>query len=215
MLFRSLYGNTDEEIESSHAGVDFAAPMGTPILAVASGKVVFSGYGLLLGKGNTEDPYGIAVVIRHDFSYYGYSILTVYGHMDEVAVTEGQKVEEGQTIGYVGRTGITTGPHVHFEVRLFKDDVYHVQNPILWISPSIDHGVFVGAFLNKYGTFLNDRDVWITSLSTGEVWKMKTYYAQATSNDLFYSENIVLGDLDIGQYEITFLNNYLDRKSVV
>ena len=209
-----LYGNTDEVIEASHSGLDFAAPMGTPILAAASGKVVFAGYGLLLGKGNTEDPYGIAVVIRHDFSYYGYSILTVYGHMDEVAVTEGQKVEEGQTIGYVGNTGNTTGPHVHFEVRLFKDDVYHVENPVLWTSPSIDHGVFVGAFLNKYGTFLNDREVWITSLSTGEVWKMKTYYAQATSNDLYYSENIVLGDLDVGQYEITFLNNYLYNKFI-
>jgi len=209
-----LYGATDNITENSHSGLDFAAPMNTPIMATASGKVVFAGYGLLLGKGNTEDPYGIAVVIRHDFSYYGYSILTVYGHMDEVAVTEGQKVKEGQTIGYVGKTGNTTGPHVHFEVRLFKDDVYHVQNPVLWISPSIDHGVFVGAFLNKYGTFLNDRDVWITSLSTGEVWKTKTYYAQATSNDLYYSENIVLGDLDVGQYEITFLNNYLYQKYI-
>lgn len=207
-----LYGNTDEEIEASHSGSDFAAPINTPILAAASGKVVFAGYGLLLGKGNIEDPYGIAVVIRHDFSYYGYSILTVYGHMNEVAVMEGQKVEEGQTIGYVGRTGVTTGPHVHFEVRLFKDGIYYVQNPVLWISPSVDHGVFVGAFQNKYGTFLNDRDVWITSLSTGEVWKMKTYYAQTTSNDLYYSENMVLGDLDVGEYEITFLNNYVYNK---
>lgn len=207
-----LYGDTDDISEFSHSGLDFAAPIDTPIMAAASGKVVFAGYGLALGKGNTEDPYGIAVAIRHDFSYYGYSILTIYAHMNKTAVVEGQTVEQGQVIGYVGNTGNTTGPHVHFEVRLFKDDIYHVQNPFLWMSPSIDHGVFVGAFLNKYGTFLNDRDVWITSKATGYVWKMKTYYAQATSNDLFYSENLVLGDLDVGEYEITFLNNYVYNK---
>jgi murein DD-endopeptidase MepM/ murein hydrolase activator NlpD len=207
-----LYGNTDVVIESAHSGVDFAAPLDTPIMAGGSGKVVFAGYGLALGKGNVEDPYGIAVVIRHDFSYYGYTILTVYAHMNSTVVVEGQTVEQGQIIGYVGNTGNTTGPHVHYEVRLVKDDVYYVQNPVLWMSPSIDHGVFVGAFLNKYGTFLNNRDVWITSKTTGEVWKMKTYYAQATSNDPFYSENLVLGDLDVGEYEIMFLNNYIYNK---
>jgi len=207
-----LYGNTDDITEFSHSGLDFAAPVNTPIMAAASGKVVFAGYGLVLGKGNTEDPYGIAVAIRHDFSYYGYEILTIYAHMNETAVVEGQTVEQGQVIGYVGITGNTTGPHVHFEVRLFKDDVYHVQNPFLWMSPSIDHGVFVGEFLNKYGTYLNDREVWITSKSTGYIWKMRTYYAQATPNDLFYSENLILGDLDVGEYEITFLNNYVYNK---
>ncbi|UQN06060.1 peptidoglycan DD-metalloendopeptidase family protein [Deinococcus sp. QL22] len=85
-----------------HGGIDLAAPTGTPIYAAASGSVTQSGYGA----------YGLNV-----FTDNGNSTL-VYGHMSRTAVSAGQTVSRGQLIGYVGCSGICTGPHLHFEIRL-------------------------------------------------------------------------------------------------
>ena len=87
-----------------HAGVDFSAGTGTPILAAGNGTVVFAGW-----KGG----YGNTVVIDH-----GGATATLYGHQSRIAVANGQAVKRGQVIGYVGSTGFSTGPHLHFEVRV-------------------------------------------------------------------------------------------------
>ncbi len=87
-----------------HEGVDIAVAYGTPIHAAASGTVIVCGW---LGG------YGNLVVIDH-----GGGISTAYGHQSSIAVACGQQVSQGQTIGYVGSTGHSTGPHVHFEVRV-------------------------------------------------------------------------------------------------
>ena len=86
--------------------VDLAAPMGTPILAAASGEVT------LARAGGWNGGYGSYVVISH-----GNGSQTLYGHMSKVAVYDGQNVVKGQVIGYVGSSGSSTGPHVHFEIR--------------------------------------------------------------------------------------------------
>ncbi len=86
-----------------HAGIDFTAPMGKEIHATGNGVVSHSGIG--------PDGYGIKVVINH-----GYGYQTLYGHMMRVAVRPGQKIQRGDVIGYVGSTGKSTGPHVHYEV---------------------------------------------------------------------------------------------------
>lgn len=88
-----------------HAGVDIAAPAGTPILAAESGTVVSVKY-LTTG-------YGKHVVISH-----GSNIATLYGHMSSISVTPGQTISRGQQIGGVGTTGASTGNHLHFEVRV-------------------------------------------------------------------------------------------------
>lgn len=85
-----------------HEGVDIAAPRGTPIVAVAPGRVHSAGW-----MGN----YGKAVVIDHGS---GYS--TLYAHCDKLLVSKGQEVKTGQSIALLGNTGRSTGPHVHFEV---------------------------------------------------------------------------------------------------
>ncbi|MBW4606684.1 MAG: M23 family metallopeptidase [Hassallia sp. WJT32-NPBG1] len=94
-----------------HTGIDFGAAKGTPIYAVDAGQVVFAG-----DKGG----YGKATVIQHQGS-----LSTLYGHASQLYVQQGQQVVRGQIIAAVGSTGFSTGPHLHFEVRL--DDV--VQNP--------------------------------------------------------------------------------------
>ena len=84
----------------AHYGTDYAAPTGTPILAVGDGVVTKSSY----TKGN-----GKYVKIRHNSTYE-----TQYLHMSKRAVTAGERVRQGQVIGYVGSTGLATGPHVCF-----------------------------------------------------------------------------------------------------
>jgi murein DD-endopeptidase MepM/ murein hydrolase activator NlpD len=86
-----------------HAGIDFTAPMGREIHATGNGVVTEAGYD---GGG-----YGNKVVINH-----GYGYQTLYGHMVRVGVRPGQKVKRGDIIGYVGSTGKSTGPHVHYEI---------------------------------------------------------------------------------------------------
>lgn len=93
------------KVKKMHAGIDFAAPIGTPIYATADGtiedvNVRFSGYGKM-------------IVIDHGFGYK-----TRYAHMHDFAVRQGQKVKRGDLIGYVGNTGLSTAPHLHYEVLL-------------------------------------------------------------------------------------------------
>ncbi len=90
----------------AHKGVDYAAPRGTPIKATGSGKIVFRGR-----KGG----YGNTVVIQHGSNYS-----TLYAHMNNFARGEkiGDRVQQGQIIGYVGSTGLATGPHLHYEFRV-------------------------------------------------------------------------------------------------
>ena len=202
------YGYLESETENPHTGVDIDAPLHTPILAAADGKVVFTGYGLALGAGNKDDPYGMAVVIRHGFSFDNQAILTIYAHMEKITVSFGQYVKAGEQIGNVGVTGNTTGPHVHFEVLLEKNGFYTVQNPELWFAPPIDCGVLVGQFKDSAGNFLIKKDAWIKSESTGENWTISTYASNSVQNDSYYKENLVLSDLEAGKYKVTFYSNY-------
>ncbi len=90
----------------AHRGVDYAAPSGTPINAAGDGKVIFRG---------RKNGYGNAVIVQH-----GGNITTLYAHMSRIhnGSRVGRRVVQGQTIGYVGKTGLATAPHLHYEYRL-------------------------------------------------------------------------------------------------
>jgi murein DD-endopeptidase MepM/ murein hydrolase activator NlpD len=87
-----------------HDGIDIGAPMGATISAAASGTVIYAGW---------EGGYGNTIVIDHDGA-----VSTLYGHCSQIFVSNGQEVQRGQAIGAVGSTGRSTGPHLHFEVRV-------------------------------------------------------------------------------------------------
>jgi murein DD-endopeptidase MepM/ murein hydrolase activator NlpD len=85
-----------------HSGIDIDAPQGSKVLATADGVVVLAGW---------YGDYGKTVIIRHSSGY-----LTLYGHLSQIDVKEGQKVKAGDVVGRVGSTGRSTGPHLHYEV---------------------------------------------------------------------------------------------------
>lgn len=102
--------------EEFHGGIDIACPIGTPVYAVRSGQVKISGW---------VSGYGYCVMMNHPGD-----VMTVYGHLSTTQVSVGQMVETGQVIALSGNTGRTTGPHLHFEVRLSN----RTCNPLDWLK---------------------------------------------------------------------------------
>lgn len=96
-----------------HLGVDYAAPVGTPVRTVGDGTVAFAG---------TQNGYGKVVEIQHSNERR-----TLYAHLSQINVRQGQRVEQGERVGAVGMTGWTTGPHLHFEFRIKGEH----QDPML------------------------------------------------------------------------------------
>jgi murein DD-endopeptidase MepM/ murein hydrolase activator NlpD len=93
--------------KSTHSGIDISAPSGTPVLSAGPGEVLYAGW---------QRGFGQVIIIDH-----GRDISTVYAHLDAMYVKEGAAVKSGTRIGAVGKTGTTTGYHLHFEVRVKAD----------------------------------------------------------------------------------------------
>ena len=119
----SGYGMRDHPIlrrRARHNGVDLAAPRGTPVYATADGTVEMAQY---------YSSYGNYVQLAH-----GADMETRYAHLSSYTVSPGQQVRMGDLIGYVGSTGRSTGPHLHYEVRVGGDPV----NPIPYMVAQVD-----------------------------------------------------------------------------
>ena len=112
------FGNRNDPFTGQrdfHPGLDISAPLGTKVLAPADGTVIFTG---------PRGGYGNAITIDH-----GRGIITLYGHLDAFNVRAGQSVRRGSVLGFVGNTGRSTGPHLHYEVWFNGSN----QNPLLYI----------------------------------------------------------------------------------
>ena len=109
-----------------HAGIDISSTFGAPVRATADGTVEMA---------DRASGYGREIVIDH-----GYGVKTAYGHLSGFAVTEGQQVTRGQVIGYVGMSGRSTGPHVHYEVRVRNTPV----NPHKYLRETMQQVASVG-----------------------------------------------------------------------
>lgn len=111
-VLTSLYGPRGDRM---HKGIDLAAPMGTPVLSAADGRVTYADW---------AGTYGILVMIDH-----GDGVVTKYAHNSALRVRPGQTVRAGQHIADLGSTGRSTGPHVHFEVEIDGEAV----DPLLYL----------------------------------------------------------------------------------
>ncbi|MFH8703419.1 M23 family metallopeptidase [Streptomyces rubrogriseus] len=113
------FGSGGSRWAHRHTGQDFAVPVGTPVRSVGTGRVL---------KVSCGGAFGIQVVIEHAGGYY-----TQYAHLAAVAVDQGDRVDAGQWIGQSGSTGNSTGPHLHFEVRV-TPDMGSALDPVPWLS---------------------------------------------------------------------------------
>ncbi|MET7323058.1 M23 family metallopeptidase [Streptomyces sp. NPDC005549] len=113
------FGSGGSRWANRHTGQDFAVPVGTPVRSVGAGRVL---------KVSCGGAFGIQVVIEHAGGYY-----TQYAHLAAVAVDQGDRVEPGQWIGQSGSTGNSTGPHLHFEVRV-TPEMGSALDPVPWLS---------------------------------------------------------------------------------
>jgi murein DD-endopeptidase MepM/ murein hydrolase activator NlpD len=197
------YGGMFLDTDIVHTGIDIPNPRGTPVMAAAAGRVVWAGYGLFTGNNNPNDPYGLAVTIQHDFGHKGQRLFTIYAHLDRIDVVKGQRVDAGQHIGIVGNTGNTTGPHLHFEVRLQRNSFYATRNPELWLAPPQGWGVLVGRMMNTNGSLLMRQTLNVRSKATGQKWTVITYGLVTVNSDDHYQENLVLSDLPAGEYQLS------------
>ncbi|MEV6124243.1 peptidoglycan DD-metalloendopeptidase family protein [Streptomyces sp. NPDC052077] len=119
------FGSGGTRWADRHTGQDFAVPTGTPVRSVGRGRVVTVTCG---------GAFGIQIVLQHPEGYY-----TQYAHLSAVAVDQGDRVEPGQWIGQSGTTGNSTGPHLHFEVRV-TPQMGSALDPVPWLAR---HGVTV------------------------------------------------------------------------
>lgn len=106
-IYTSRFGNRKSPftgLVEFHEGLDIASRKGTPVNAVADGRVTFAG---------ERGSYGRMIVIDH-----GHGMITRYAHLDEILIENGKKVRRGERIAFMGNTGRSTGPHLHYEVRL-------------------------------------------------------------------------------------------------
>jgi murein DD-endopeptidase MepM/ murein hydrolase activator NlpD len=133
MRFHPLLGYT-----RLHRGVDYGAVYGSPIYAVTDGLVTFAG-----GAGG----YGRQVRLAH-----AGALGTSYSHMSRISVSPGQRVRQGQVIGYVGSTGLSTGPHLHFEV--YKNGMVINPSKVQFVSRSLLEGSELAAFRSKLRSLL-------------------------------------------------------------
>lgn len=186
-----------------HHGIDIPNPVGVEVKAAGDGTVVVASHGFV-NELETIGAYGNVIAIEHDFGYRGQAIYTLYAHLSTILAEVGDHVQTGEVIGLIGATGLVSGPHVHFEVRLGRNGYYYVRNPDLWVAPYAGTGVIAGRLLFPDGTAVRDADVAVIDPLSGQTVYTTTSYAGFGVNaDDNWKENFVIPDVPVGRYVVT------------
>jgi murein DD-endopeptidase MepM/ murein hydrolase activator NlpD len=223
------FGTTQGGTRDPHHGVEMLNPSGTPVLAAASGVVVVAGDDRQPTSPQGAWPitfygpysyfYGNLVVIQHEapraFPDLPQPVFTLYAHLSEISVSVGDQVQAGQQVGKVGMTGIATGSHLHFEVRLGENTYAASRNPELWLAPGTDAngnpmGALAASIIDSYGNTLELSDIVLEHLPNGpdqpddlEI-HLQTYQEKALVGMSPFFESFGAGDLPAGWYRINF-----------
>ncbi len=218
------FGTTQGGLRDPHHGVEFLNSLGTPVLATADGLVVVAGDDRRIFYGPYSYFYGNLVVLQHQLPGITETVYTLYGHLSEVSVREGEVVQSGQTIGKVGMTGVATGSHLHFEVRLGENSYSNSRNPELYLAPHLDDngqpgGALAGRILDPQGNPLRVESIVLEHLVTrdgpadGRIY-LETYAEKALIGRSPYDESFAAGDLQAGWYRISFVQNGMQERLV-
>ncbi len=199
------YGATMGGAFQQHQGVEFNEPDGTPVHAIADGTVVFAG---------PAEAGANTVAIRHEASWNGQSVFSVYYHNIRLDVRPGQRVRAGDVIALVGNTGRATNDHLHLEVHVAPtaDSARIVNaaerfppftvNPQLWIEPLPGNGVVAGRVLDAAGNAVAGARVYGLTLPypSETPFVFAETYQEHGHPDPAYGENFAVGDVPPGRY---------------
>jgi len=197
------YGTTGGGGFQVHHGIDIQNLLGTPILAVANGTVFYAGDDSEVMFGPSLNFYGNLVVIAHDRpAPDGRPLYTLYGHMNRVSVSTGQRVQVRDTLGQVGATGVALGSHLHLEVRIGDPyDYGSTYNPDLWIKPWRGYGTLAGRVFDRDGSRLYDLMITIQPVN-GPGRTTYSYSESGPNSDPYYGEHFTYADLPAGDYQV-------------
>ncbi|GAB4401768.1 MAG: hypothetical protein OHK0031_19730 [Anaerolineales bacterium] len=211
------YGSTQNGAREAHHGVEFYQPFGTPVLAAADGKVAFAGDDALTLLAWVTNFYGNVIVLQHQIA--GQTLFTLYAHLSKIEVQAGQQISVGQKIGEVGASGTAIGSHLHFEVRLGKNDYFSTRNPELWLNPLDGNGTLAGRILDSAGNALkgqiNFQRVEGGVLNPLSVGQAQTYVRERLNSDDLLGETFALGDLPAGEYRLSLVANGVVYEKIV
>lgn len=217
------FGSTGGGRYRIHHGVDIGNPVGTPVLATASGEVVHAGPDNPTLLGPYNDFYGNSVVIRLDrklnTSRGEQDVFVLYGHLVSVDVQESQWVGAGDYLGGVGMTGIAIGPHLHMEVRIGQNSYLHTVNPALWMRPAAYTGTVAVRLLSAAGrTWPGVQLSLYRYEENGVRWYrvIETYPEQESIGpDPSWGENGALSHIPVGTYLLSgFVNGEEVRQEI-
>jgi murein DD-endopeptidase MepM/ murein hydrolase activator NlpD len=205
------YGSTMGGNFQQHQGVEFNNPDGTPVMAIAGGKVVYAG---------PAEQGALTVAIRHDTTVAGPSgplrVFSVYYHNSKLKVKVGERVTPGEVISYVGNTGRATNDHLHLEVHTApQEDVKFIvdslekfppytTNPELWIEPLPNTGIVAGQVLDAAGKPVPQARIY--GLVKPEPVETPFSYAETYGDKAHphpvYNENFAVSDVPPGTYNL-------------
>jgi len=212
------YGSTRNGTLAIHHGVEFPNPYGTPVHAAAGGKVVYAGNDDKEIFGPYQNFYGKVVILQHDDIINGKGLYSLYGHLSEIDVNEGEMILAGDVLGQVGTSGVADGSHLHFEVRYEINDYRNTTNPVLWFTPLANltfgqSSTLAGFISDPYGNPIPDASITLEKLSgDGEVEKhyyFKSYAENGINSHPALNENFTMPDLPPGDYRLTFISGTL------
>jgi len=222
--FTYRFGSTQGGLREPHHGVEFLNSTGTPVLAAANGLVVVAGDDRKIFYGPYSYFYGNLVVLQHDLPGITQPVYTLYAHLSKILVQEGEQVKVGQRIGLVGMTGVATGSHLHFEVRLGENSYDQSRNPELWLAPHADengqlHGALAGRIVDKNGLRLDIPNIVIEHLpAPDQPADSQIYTGTYQELDLLeqppWNESFAAGDLPAGWYRIEFVQYGMQERIV-
>jgi murein DD-endopeptidase MepM/ murein hydrolase activator NlpD len=218
------FGTSNKGRRDVHTGVEFLNPKGTPVLAAAKGDVFFAGDDLKNQVGPYRNYYGNYVVLQHEFPGFDEPVYTLYAHLSEIDVEEGDDVKTGDQIGLVGSTGAATGSHLHFEVRYGENEYFSVVNPELWLPPLPGEdgqlsGAIAGRILNPAGEPVPMPNIVVEQLTgpgmpAQDTFYINTYEERKLVGNGPWGESFAISDLPPGEYQLSFVKNGFQTRLV-
>jgi murein DD-endopeptidase MepM/ murein hydrolase activator NlpD len=209
------FGRYQASTRDSNRGVNFVNSTGISVVAAADGSVVVAGDDLNRDYGAGINMYGNLVILEHHLAAVDEPVYTLYAHLSEIQVEQGDEVSAGQEIGKVGMSGSVKGSTLHFEVRLGENSPKSARNPELWLKPLPDEegrllGALAGRIINAQGDYQQLDNIVVERIQGSEGMKpervyLKTYGGESLRGRDPWRENFAAAGLPAGDYKISFM----------